>query len=266
MSSKRSLRPGDYSFAIGTAGSTSLIFQTLMPALMLARSPSTLTIEGGTHNAFAPSFDFLEKAFLPLVNRLGPKINAELERTGFYPAGGGKVRFRIEPAEKLARLDLNQRGEIRTRRATALIAHLPQSIAERELAVVGQMMSWSSDWLHLHQTDNSTGPGNTISIEIACEHVTEVFTGFGERGVVAETVAETVVKEARRYLSTEAALCEHLADQLIIPIALAGGGSFTTCRLSRHTQANIEVIQKFLDVSIETTPLNKRTWQVKVSA
>jgi RNA 3'-terminal phosphate cyclase (ATP) len=262
----REVVPGEYRFAIGTAGSTSLVLQTVLPALMLAAGPSVLLLEGGTHNPFAPPFDFLEKAFLPLLGRMGPQIKAELECPGFYPAGGGRVGFTILPTKELTPFDLPARGEIRTRRAKASVASLPVSIAERELAVIGQMLSWSAEWLQPEVIRNSCGPGNVVSIEIESEHVTEVFTGFGERGVPAEAVAEKAVKETRRYLASEVAVGEYLADQLLIPMALAGGGSFTTCPLSRHSLTNIEIIQKFLDVKILPTAIANRTWVVEIKS
>jgi RNA 3'-terminal phosphate cyclase (ATP) len=257
--------PGEYSFAIGTAGSTSLVLQTVLPALLLASGPSMLSLEGGTHNPFAPPFDFLEKAYLPLLCRMGPQVKAELGCPGFYPAGGGRVRFTINPAGGLAPLELRVRGEIRARRARALVANLPPSIADRELAVVGQMLSWSSEWLQAEVVRNSCGPGNVVSIEIESEHVTEVFTGFGERGVPAEAVAEKAVKEARRYLAIEVAVGEYLADQLLIPMALAGGGSFTTGPFSRHALTNIEIIHKFLDVRISPNAIANRLWAVVIN-
>jgi RNA 3'-terminal phosphate cyclase (ATP) len=112
------IAPGEYRFAVGTAGSTTLVLQTVLPPLLVARGPSTLILEGGTHNPYAPPFDFLAKAFLPLVARMGPRVEAVLERPGFYPAGGGCIRVRVEPAPRLERLDLLERGEIhRPRRA-----------------------------------------------------------------------------------------------------------------------------------------------------
>lgn len=80
----------EYAFSIGSAGSMTLVLQTVLPALLTADAPSKLTLEGGTHNPFAPPIDFLEKAFLPLVGRMGPRVSVSLERAGFYPAGAGE--------------------------------------------------------------------------------------------------------------------------------------------------------------------------------
>jgi len=259
------INPGQYSFAVGTAGSATLVLQTVLPALLIAREPSTLTLEGGTHNPFAPPFDFLAKVFLPLINRMGARVTAELERPGFYPAGGGKFRVAIEPAaDGLRQLDLVEPGEIRARCARALISGLPLHIARRELEVVAQKLSWKEEWLRVEKVDNARGPGNVVMIEIQSEHVTEVFTGFGQRGVRAEAVAKEAVTAGRQYLMSQAAAGEHLADQLIVPLALAGGGSFTAVRLSRHLTTNIEIMRKFLEIDVETTPLGDRTWSVKL--
>lgn len=257
---------GDYRFAVGTAGSATLVLQTVLPALLTASGASRLTLEGGTHNPFAPPFDFLARAFLPLVNRMGPQVIAELERPGFYPAGGGKFCVTINPASALARLDLSERGKIVARRARAIVAGLPRSIAERELTVIERKMSWSREWFEVETVENSRGPGNIVIVEIESEGVTELFTGFGERGVRAEAVADAAVQAARRYLAAEVVAGEYLADQLLVPMALAGGGTFTTLPLSRHSTTNIEVIKKFLDVEIQVTAADNRVCTVAVKA
>ncbi|MFN7944278.1 MAG: RNA 3'-terminal phosphate cyclase [Blastocatellia bacterium] len=262
------VRSGEYSFAVGTAGSATLVFQTVLPALMTATNGNagrtTIVLEGGTHNPFAPPLDFLERAFLPLIRKMGPQVSVESERPGFYPAGGGRFTATIEPADSLSPIELNGRGAIQARRARAVTAHLSPRIAERELALIREKMSWPDEWLKAERADHSRGPGNVVLLEIESEHVTEVFTGFGERGRRAEDVADQAVQAARRYLAAEVAVGEYLADQLMIPLALAGGGSWTTLPLSRHSVTNLEVIRKFLDVRIETQTLAGRTVRVAI--
>jgi RNA 3'-terminal phosphate cyclase (ATP) len=206
----------------------------------------------------------LVKAFLPLLNRMGVGVEARLERHGFYPAGGGRIEITINPAKKLERLELNERGEILDRYATALLAHLPRNIAERELNVVRKKLSWAQEWLQVETITNSHCPGNIVTLEIESENLTEVFTGFGERGVAAEAVADQAVVAARRYLASDVAVGEHLADQLLLPMAIGGGGSFTTVPPSRHTTTNIEIIRKFLDVEIRTEQITNRSWRIEV--
>jgi RNA 3'-terminal phosphate cyclase (ATP) len=255
---------GNYAFAVGTAGSTTLVLQTVLPALLIASGKSKLILEGGTHNPFAPPFDFLEKSFLPLINRMGPRVTAELERPGFYPAGGGRMSVTIEPATRLDRLDLPARGEVLARRARAVVANLPISIAERELKVIARKLSWPREFTTAESIERSPGPGNVVIIELECEQVTEVFTGFGERSLRSEAVAEKAAQQARRYIGSEAAVGEYLADQLLIPMSMAGGGSFTTLPLSRHATTNIEVIGRFLEVRIEASQSADRVWKVDV--
>ncbi|MGC4118346.1 MAG: RNA 3'-terminal phosphate cyclase [Myxococcales bacterium] len=127
------VKPGSYTFSIGTAGSATLVLQTVLPALLRASGPSTLVLEGGTHNPLAPPFDFLARCFLPLVSSMGPRVTATLQQPGFYPAGGGRFTVEIAPAAKLAPLELVERGPIQRRLARALVAHLPPTIAHREL-------------------------------------------------------------------------------------------------------------------------------------
>lgn len=256
--------PGAYAFRIGTAGSVTLVLQTVLPALLLAPEPSTLQLEGGTHNPFAPPFDFLQRTFLPLLNRMGLRVEAMLERPGFYPAGGGKCRVAIEPAAALHPLDLCERGAVRSRRACAIVANLPESIARRELAVISQKLSWPEAWLHLESVQGSPGPGNIVTINIESEYVTEVFTGFGQRGVPAEVVATRALKAAQRYLAFDVAAGLHLADQLLLPLALAGGGVFTTLPPSQHTRTNRHIIEQFLDVTLTMTQLDTQVWQISV--
>ena len=257
--------PGEYKFSIGTAGSTMLVLQAVLPPLMIADAPSLLLFEGGTHNVKAPPFEFIQKTFLPLVNRMGPNVSVELQRYGFYPPGGGRFNVYVEPAAELKRLELLERGAILSERARALVVNLPAHVAERELAVASEQLGLMPDQLDLEQSANAISAGNVFSISIESESLTEVFTGIGERGVRAEAVAARVVHEARRYLEVGAPVGEHLADQLLIPLALARGGSYITGTPTLHTTTNIEVIKKFLPVEITTTQLTEEVWKVEVS-
>jgi RNA 3'-terminal phosphate cyclase (ATP) len=256
--------PGDYTFSIGTAGSTTLVLQAVLPPLMIAAGPSLLTLEGGTHNVHAPPFDFIQRTFLPLVNRTGLRVTAELERYGFYPPGGGRLQVFIEPTNERHKLELNKRGQIQRRLARALVVKLPPAIAERELAVVRERLGWSGDELEVETSDDAPSPGNVLTLEVETDHLTELFTGVGERGVRAETVAERACDEMQSYLDSGAPVGEHLADQLLIPLALGAGGSFTTGPPSMHTTTNIEIIRKFLDVGIEATRLSDELWRTDV--
>ncbi len=260
------VRAGDYRFSVGTAGSATLVFQTIFPALALARGRSTVAVEGGTHNPMAPPFDFLARAFLPLVERMGPRSTAVLEQPGFYPAGGGRFRVTIEPASAFERLLLLERGEIRRRRATAVVALLPRAIAERELKQVRDRLNWDPSALHVSSVANAVGPGNAVTIEIESEHVTELFTGFGERRVSAERVGAAVADEAAEYLAAGVPVGRHLADQLLLPMALGGGGAFRTMKPSGHTRTHVELLRSFLGSPIDVRENGDGSWVVDVPA
>ena len=174
--------PGNYRFAVGTAGSATLVLQTVLPSLLTAPDRSTLTLEGGTHNPLAPPFDFLTRSFMPLIHRMGPSVELELRRPGFYPAGGGRFHARIEPVKRLSKIALTERDAILRRRACVWLSKLAAEIADRELAVVREELRWREDECEVEVVPHPKGPGNALVLEIECEQVTAVFTGFGERG------------------------------------------------------------------------------------
>ncbi|MFI5402998.1 MAG: RNA 3'-terminal phosphate cyclase, partial [Planctomycetota bacterium] len=233
------VRPGDYSFDVGTAGSVTLVLATVLPALLAAKAPSRLTLFGGTHNPMAPPYDFLARVFVTTIGRLGASVDVRLIRHGFYPAGGGEVRCEIVPSP-LAPLLLLERGTIVRRRAEAIVSNLPLAIAERELRVVG--------WEDCEARPvESAGPGNAVMLHVEAEHASELVTAFGAKGVPAERVAEHAVAEMERYLAADVPVGEHLADQLLVYLALAGG-EFRTLPLSSHARTNARLIERFLPV------------------
>jgi RNA 3'-terminal phosphate cyclase (ATP) len=252
------VRAGQYHFRIGSAGSTTLVLQTVLPTLMLADEASTVTLEGGTHNPLAPPYDFLDRVYLPLLVRFGPRVESRFHRPGFYPAGGGRFSVTIHPVGELGRLDLIQRGEIVSREVRAVVARLPRHIAERECRVISDRSGWHRKCFQVEQRDDSIGPGNVVMIQIQSEHVSELFTSFGQRGVRAEKVADQAWRSARQYLDAGVPVGDHLADQLLLPMGIGawqgrGGGAFRTVPLTPHSLTHIEVLKQLLDVPIETS-------------
>ncbi len=260
------VRAGEYAFAIGTAGSATLVLQTVLPALIIAPEPSRLLLEGGTHNPAAPPFDFLVKSFLPLINRMGPSVSAQLKRPGFYPAGGGRFEVSITPVSQLSPLELLERCSVRKITARSLVASLPRSIGEREVKLIGRLLSLPDASLSVEEIRGAPGPGNVAMAEIEMDDHMEVFTGFGRFGLRAEVVATGVAQEARSFLASGAPVGKYLADQLLVPMAIAGAGRFRTGPLSRHATTNIEVIRQFLDLEIEATEDPKRIWTIAIGA
>lgn len=253
--------------SVGTAGSTTLVLQTILPLLLASRAAAFVRLTGGTHNPMAPPFDFLARSFLPLVRQMGREVEARLVRHGFHPAGGGVLEARVSAKPEgplLAPISILERGEIRARRARALLVNLPRDIGEREVKAVCDRLGWPAAWCEVAVLGDVAGVGNVLQLEIESDAITEVVTAFGERGVRAETVAENAVSATKRYLAADLPVGEHLADQLLLPMALAGGGSFRALPLSRHALTNIEVIRAFLPVSIEVRAIERRAVEVHI--
>ncbi|NPC69849.1 RNA 3'-terminal phosphate cyclase [Corallococcus sp. AB004] len=261
----RALSAGNYHFAVGTAGSATLVLQTVLPALLHAEGASTLMLEGGTHNPAAPPFEFLEKAYLPLLRRMGPRVDVTLERPGYYPAGGGRFRVDIHPT-KLQPLQLLERGRVLRTEAVAQVAAIPFDVAKRELDTVAAALRLRPDQQRPEELKRAFGPGNVLRVEVESEHVTEVFTGFGERGKRAEVVAEEVAAKVKRYLDAGVPVGEHLCDQLLLLCALAKGGNFRTVALDSHSLTQRETMAWFLDVKVDARELERDVHEVTVRA
>jgi RNA 3'-terminal phosphate cyclase (ATP) len=237
---------GDYHFAVGTAGSTNLVLQTVLMPLLLADGPSRLVLEGGTHNVFAPPFDFIDRVFLPIVNRMGPRISARLVRHGFYPRGGGRIEVEIEPAP-LVPVECVERGTMLSCSATAFFAGLPFEVADREIQMAKKQLDWPERAFSVRELPEEQGPGNILLLEAVYEHATEIVSGFGKLGVPAEHVAKRAAGRMQGYLDSTAFAGPYLADQLLLPFAIAGGGVFTTVKPSQHATTAADIIALFLD-------------------
>jgi len=257
------IKGGDYKFAIGSAGATNLVAQTVLPILAYADKPSSVSITGGTHNLWAPTFDFLDQAFLPQFREMGGRASVELNSHGFYPAGGGSITLSIKPSGEPKRLELVKRGERVSERAEVVLSNLKRDIGNRELKTLLHKMNLKPEQGEITHVDGP-GPGNVVSLFLEYENLTEVFVNLGQHGVRAEAVANQIVQDSRDYLISDAAIGEHLADQLLLPMALLGGGVFTTTEISQHTRTNIDIIRLFLDVNIKLTQNGRKCWTVEV--
>lgn len=266
------VRPGDYTFNVGTAGSCSLVLQTVLPPLMMAGPASRVALGGGTHNPMAPPFHFLERCFAPLLRGLGVELKLELRRLGFYPAGGGEFAAVITPASSgLSPFDVTERGAPREAYAECLVPGLPQRVAHRELEALGQALGWSGDQLRTPAARQNEGPGNALMATLVHEHVTELATAFGEKGVTSEAVARGVAREVQAYQRASGALGPHLADQWMLPLALAvvqarRPASFTCTEMTEHSTTNTRVIEAFLPVRFEVREEGAGLWRVSLAA
>ncbi len=252
------VQSGNYSFDIGSAGSASLVVQTILPALFLADKPSTVTVTGGTHNPLAPPFDFLRESFLPAIAAGGFKADCELTKHGFFPAGGGKMIFQIQPRQQNAEHAINfcepsEKSQIHARIYTAM---LPENIAKRQRKLLLDSKLDIEKIEHIEATD-SDGPGNCVMLRLSGSDKTTVFTAFGMRGKPSQKVVGNVVGLAKNFLAGGAAIDRFLADQLLIYLAISKKGCFTTNELSSHLLTNIETINKFLPLDFDIGQENR---------
>lgn len=277
------LQSGDFRFEVGSAGSAMLVLQTVLLPLALSGQPATLSISGGTHNPAAPPFEFIARAYLKVLREAGLNLHAELRRPGFMPAGGGEVFVDVSPASdrptvvqrphKTSSIDVSPalnlmaRGELLEASIEALIAHLPTSIAEREIqtflkrapALPAPGVGWKTEVL---RHDTSPGPGNALLATLNFEHVSEVVFVPGQKGVSAETVAERLADALGAYLQHDAPVGEHLTDQLLVVLAALGRGRFRCGELSSHARTQLELLPRFTGREFEVNERDDGTFDV----
>ncbi|GAB4252137.1 MAG: RNA 3'-terminal phosphate cyclase [Acidobacteriota bacterium] len=254
---------GDYRFSIGTAGSTTLVLQAILPPLALAGGVSSVYLCGGTHNPQAPPYPFVERTLLPVLARLGVPVTAQLLRPGFYPRGGGELAVTVGPSE-LRPGDFLERGAVRAVTAEIALAGLPDHIARREAATLQRELEIPFEAIRVKRYPPQWGPGNTVSVFVQSETIVETFTAFGRQRLPAEHVAAEAAAQAKRYLAAGAPVGPYLADQLPVWLALAGRGSFRTLELSRHTTTNLDLLQRFLDLRVEVRQQGEDDWFVQL--
>ena len=259
----RSIKAGEYAFSVGTAGSTLLIFQTVLPALAAVEGESRIKFYGGTHNMLAPSFDFIQLAFVPVMRRMGVDVEMALHRHGFYPQGGGEWEVRVGSCGRIQPLELVEAGELTRREAVVTSAHIAGHVAARELEEIAKRSGWARDEMRIDNVE-CMGSGNIVSLRLHYEHCTEVVEHVGKFGVSAERVARNAVKDMRRYLSKEAVVGEFLADQLLVPMVIGTGGVFTTLKPSLHTRTNRDVVHLFTGKRFVFNELGKDLWEIRL--
>lgn len=238
---------GRYRFDIGTAGSTSLVLQTLLPPLLLAESTSTVDLIGGTHVPFSPSFHFLDNIFVPTLRRIGCEVRLHMETCGFYPRGGGRVRAEIWPVRELRPITLTKRGEMAEVSGISAVANLPEHIAVRQMNAASGMLSGLPCPVKLTPVHlPATGRGSFIMLYAIATGCLAGFDALGELGKPAEKVGAEAASSLLAWHATDAALDAHLADQLVPYLALTGQhSSFTTAEVTRHLLTNLWVAETF---------------------
>ena len=252
----RSIKRGDYRFVIKTAGSTSLVLMAILPPLLFAKGPSRITIEGGTHVPFSPPYHYLEAVFCPALLAMGGRVEIGLEKWGMYPEGGGAVNIRISPCQGLRAVQLTGRGRLLNLELLVALANLPLHIARREREQVEKIMGKNGFEVKSGFVSvSSPGRGNVVFLKGVFERTAAGFSALGRKGKPAEKVAEEVCREWLAFIHTEAAIDPHLADQLLVYMALAKGKSaLRTTGMTSHLLTNIGIIERFLPVHFDLDP------------
>jgi RNA 3'-terminal phosphate cyclase (ATP) len=243
------LAPGSYSLDVGTAGSTSLVLQTMIPALLFAKEPSQVVITGGTHVPWSPCFHYLKEVFVPALRHMGGTVEVEIERWGWYPKGGGKVIASISPSSELTGVDLTRRDALEDICVLSAVSNLPVSIAERQRAqVLKRFRGHADDAPRVELVEGpSPGTGTVVFIRVESKNGVAGFTSLGKKGKPAEKVADDACSDFFKFMASSAVIDEHLADQLALYMALARGPSaLVTEKITEHLATNVWVIEQFL--------------------
>jgi len=246
--------PGDYQFEVRTAGSIPLLLQGIFLPLCLAHGTSKLTLVGGTHVPWSPTFHYLSQVLLHTLKSMGVDAEAGIERWGFYPKGGGKIQLIINPIHELKPISLVDRGLLKKIRGLSAISNLPKHVAERQkdqaLKRIQRDLKIYAEINMLYDVP-SIGPGSFLFLLAEYEKTVAGFSSLGSRGKPAEKVADEAVDSLKDYVSSEGCIDPYLADQLIPFMALAkGNSSFTTTQITEHLLTNLWVIQHFLEVKL----------------
>lgn len=270
--------PGQYTFDIGTAGSTPLLLQTLCWPLALAGGPSHLTLRGGTHQQNSPTFHDLALVWVPAAARLGFRFDLGLQAAGFYPEGGGEMTAAIEPAHPMPPLDLRHRGTLEEVEVVATAAGVPFAVSERmaeralrKLRDIG--ISAEATRVPVPARRSS---GNHLLIVASFARTRAGFGALGDRGHTPDRAADEAVTAFTRFLQGGAAVDRHLGDQLVVPAALLAAGlvrappgivswaRYTVSAVTKHLLTNVEVVKRFLDVEVAVLGREEEEGEVRV--
>jgi len=232
-----------------------LVLQTVLPLLASASERSRVEVSGGTHVPGSPCYHYLANHWADVVRRVGLDAKLSLTRAGFNPAAGGEVRAEVGGWQRPeGSFRLEQRGRLLMVRGTSGAAKLKNDVAERQRRAAEERL-WearrlSSSWEVLDLSAPS--PGSFVMLEGVFEEGRAAFALLGERGVRAEALGDRVARTLLKFIDGEGAVDPHLADQLAVPLALAGGGSVSTSEVTSHLETVVSVIALF--------GITTRTW------
>jgi RNA 3'-terminal phosphate cyclase (ATP) len=249
-----SLKSGNYTFSIGTAGATALVLHTVyLPLALQGDKPSEITITGGTHNIHAPCYHFLATTWAAYLARLGMKAELEMIQPGFYPRGGGEIRAVIHPCSRIHGLSLLSCPDLTTAGGFSATAELPESVGRKQARRLSARLKAEGVESHFPIEEwEAANPGSVAAVIFRQAPVPPLFFGLGERGKPAESVADDAADEAIAFRDAKAPVDPHSADQLLLPLAFSPDASeYKTSEITRHTTTNVETVQKFVERSIQ---------------
>jgi RNA 3'-terminal phosphate cyclase (ATP) len=245
------VKPGAYSFDVGTAGSCLLVLQALLPPLLFSGARSDVTLLGGTHVPFSPSYQYVAGVFLPALSKLGLTVHLSIDSYGFYPRGGGKIRAEILPAGRVLPWNVPERGPLRGIAGCSAVGRLPASIAERQrkaaMDTIRSAVGDAAPGMRIDLLDAPTpGRGTFLFLRADSGNCSAGFTSLGAIGKRAEEVGEEAARLFFDYYAADAALDPHLPDQIVPYLSLSEERSvFTTSRITEHLRTNLWVMGLF---------------------
>jgi RNA 3'-phosphate cyclase len=263
------VKPGKYTFTIGTAGSTSLVLHTVyLPLALRGNEPSEVTITGGTHNQHAPCYHFLETTWAAYLKRMGVRVELEMVRPGFYPRGGGEIRATIHPCSRVNGLNLTTCPELTTAGGFSVFAGLPETVGKRQARRLSTRMKSRGVEPHIPTEEwEAANPGTVAAVIFRQAPVPPLFFGLGERGKPAESVADDAADEAIAFRDSGCPVDPHSADQLLLPLAFSPDASeYLTSEVTRHTTTNIATVRKFVDRTLNIDAEEGRPGTIHVAA
>ncbi len=248
------VKAGKYSFNVAefkrSAGSATLIFQTVLLPLLFARKESMVTIQGGTHVPWSPPANYIRQIFLPVLGRLGCQTFFKIRKWGWYPEGGGEIQCRIKPLRQLKSCQFNQRGKLRRIQGLSAVSNVGNNVAERQAKSCQKalrVLKLRAD-IKTHEVAGP-GKGSLCFLSAEFERVRAGFTTLGEKGLSAEKVGAATVEELEAFLGKKVCLDTHLADQLLPYVALIGERiEMNVSRITKHLLTNLWVVKKFLPI------------------
>ncbi|MCK4857277.1 MAG: RNA 3'-phosphate cyclase [candidate division Zixibacteria bacterium] len=250
-------KAGKYSFNVAehkrSAGSATLVFQTVLLPLLFVRGESHITIQGGTHVPWSPPASYIRQVFLPVLERLGCQTFFKIKRWGWYPEGGGEIYCHIKSLPKLTPYQFHQRGKLKRIYGLSVASNIGNNVANRQMKAALKALRNLKLRGDIQIKDvAAAGKGTILFLTAEFERVRAGFSTLGERGIPAEKVAHRTVEDLNNFLGKSVCLDNYLADQLIPYIALCGERvEMNVSRITTHLLTNLWVVKKFLPIDYE---------------